>query len=89
MIFQTCAGAKGFRKWFVTMAGAICPRGVVDEKWACLFFDTEEVHKHKWIWATPWSRPKNHIRIVLKFWWAKKSHLKVTKGTKMGHPSIL
>ena len=43
MIFQTCAGAKGFRKWFVTRAGAICPRGVVDEKWARLFFDTEEV----------------------------------------------
>ena len=38
MIFQTCAGAKGFRKWFVTMAGAICPRGVVDEKWTELFF---------------------------------------------------
>ena len=43
MIFQTCAGAKGFRKWFVTMAGAICPRGVVDEKWAFPFFGTEEV----------------------------------------------
>ena len=33
-----CAGAKGFRKWFVTMTGAICPREVVDEKWAFPFF---------------------------------------------------
>ena len=33
-----CAGAKGFRKWLVTMAGAICLREHQDRKWAFPFF---------------------------------------------------
>ena len=38
MIFQTCTGAKGFRKWLITMAGAICLREHQDRKWRGLFF---------------------------------------------------
>ena len=39
MIFQMCAGAKSLRKWFVTMAAAICLREHHDGKWAHLFLE--------------------------------------------------